>query len=159
MYTHAMPADRARRTRLIGQFIEAGGVHSQEQLRELLLDRGVDATQATISRDLRDIGVVKGPQGYALPADAGVATLTRDRERELEEAVASDLLAAAAAANLAVLHTDPGHAQALGVALDNARPEGVVGVLAGDDTIFLACSGAETARRVVSRLRRTAALD
>jgi transcriptional regulator of arginine metabolism len=154
-----MTTDRARRIRLIGELVEGGGVQSQEQLRELLLEQGVDATQATISRDLREMGVVKGPAGYALPGEAGVAVLSRDRERELERSVTTLLISAQPAANLAVLHTAPGHAQPLGVALDACRPDGVVGVLAGDDTIFLACRNDDAATSVVRRLRRTAGLD
>lgn len=154
-----MTIDRARRIRRIGELVEGGGVHSQEQLRALLLDEGIDATQATISRDLRELGVVKGPTGYALPADGAVATLAPDREAELERELAMHLHDAHPAASIAVLHTAPGHAQPLGVALDNARPEGVAGVLAGDDTIFLACESDDTAQRVVSRLRRSAGID
>lgn len=154
-----MTTDRARRIRLIGDLLSEGGVQSQEQLRELLLDHGVDATQATLSRDLRELGVVKGPGGYALPGEVRIAVATRDRERELERSVSMLLLNAQPAASLAVLHTAPGHAQPLAVALDACRPEGVVGVLAGDDTVFLACQTVDAARSVVRSLRETAGLD
>jgi transcriptional regulator of arginine metabolism len=154
-----MTIDRARRIRRIGELVEGGGVQSQEQLRALLLDEGIDATQATISRDLRELGVVKGPTGYAMPAEGGVVTMAPDRDAELEQELAMHLHNARPAASIAVLHTAPGHAQPLGVALDNARPDGVVGVLAGDDTIFLACTSESAASSVVRRLRRSAGLD
>ena len=139
--------------------IDVNTHRGQEQLRELLLEQGVDATQATLSRDLRELGVVKGPGGYALPGGSGVGVATRDRARELDRAVTTLLINAQPAASLAVLHTAPGHAQPLAVALDACRPSGVVGVLAGDDTVFLACQTDDAARSVVWRLRETAGLD
>lgn len=144
---------RAAIARLLQQERHVG---NQEQLRELLESQGIDAGQATLSRDLRELGVVKGPLGYVLPGSETM--LPRGTGRELDHAVREALLSAEPAGNLAVLKTGPGRAQMLAVELDRTPPEGVVGVLAGDDTIFLACRSASDAETIIRQFRQTAGL-
>jgi transcriptional regulator of arginine metabolism len=154
-----MVAQKARRGRLISDLIANGEIHSQEQLRELLAAEGIDVTQATLSRDLRELGVVKTSDGYVLPEPGGVDRFARgDRQSHVERGIRNHLIEADTAGNLAVLKTAPGHAQALAVVLDGAGVDGVVGTLAGDDTIFLACKSGERARSIVHRFRTLAGL-
>lgn len=160
MNNDAMVAQKARRGRLISDIIAQGGVHSQEQLRELLRAEGVEVTQATLSRDLRELGVAKGPDGYVLPEPGAQPALARaDRQHAVERAIRQHLIEAEQAGNLVVLKTAPGHAQALAVVLDGADIDGVVGTIAGDDTLFLACRSGERARSIVHRFRVYAGLE
>jgi transcriptional regulator of arginine metabolism len=154
-----MAAEQARRRRLVADCIRRGGVANQEMLRGLLEAQGVEVAQATLSRDLRDLGVVKGPGGYVLPGGPGVRAERADPLKECQRAVKAHLLEADAAGTVAVLKTAPGHAGALSVALDDAKLPGVVGVLAGDDTIFLACRSPRQAEGALRRLRVMSGLD
>lgn len=147
---------KARRQAAIGKAIGARQVASQEQLRELLAAAGFEAGQATLSRDLRELGVVKGPAGYALP---GSPPQPRHDGKELDLALRSLLLSAERAGNLAVLKTGPGRAQALAVEIDRTPPPQVVGVIAGDDTLFLACRSDADADKLVSLCRRAAGIS
>jgi len=154
---------KVHRQRLVERLIAAGGVHSQEQLVDLLAEQGVDATQATISRDLHDLGVMKGPDGYALPAAATTIVATPRRSAQaLRQAIEAHLLDATPAGTLTVVRTAPGHAQALAAAIDAGHGEGlpeVIGTIAGDDCIFLATPSTEAAHEVARRLRSISGLD
>ena len=119
------------------------------ELADRLEALGLGANQATLSRDLRDMGVVKGPSGYFLP---GAPTLAVDTEARLRAALRQYLRGVTPAANQVVLRTPPGGAQPLALALDGAAPEKVVGTLAGDDTILVITPDASSARAVASWL-------
>ena len=141
---------RAKRHNLIASLVAKGGVASQDALQRLLAADGVQATQATLSRDLREMGVVKGPAGYMLPAALGAGNwgeLDLDAASVLPEpvrrAVQDFVVNVTPAVGLIVLKTGPGHAQLVGVALDRFPPPGVAGTIAGDDTIFVAVDTAE----------------
>ena len=147
---------KARRQSAILEIIAAEPVTSQEQLRERLRARGIEATQATLSRDVRDLGLVK------LAAD-GAYRRAGDREVEparatgaFERAVADYLRSLDAVEQLLVLKTDPGQAQPLAVALDRSRIAEIVGTIAGDDTILVICRTSDQARTVAARLRTIA---
>lgn len=142
---------------MIARLIQQGGVTSQEQLRELLVADGVDATQATLSRDLRDLGVVKGPDGYVLPED--LALERKDGAKEFADALQAHLLDAEPATHLVVLHTAPGHAQALAVAIDGVANPGVAATIAGDDAIFVALRSERAAKEFLRTVRSTAGLE
>ncbi|MBL0921860.1 MAG: arginine repressor [Phycisphaerales bacterium] len=152
-----MAGPKVRRRRLIARFIQGGGVTSQEQLRELLIADGVEATQATLSRDLRDLGVVKGPDGYVLPED--LAPERKDSAKEFADALQAHLLDAEPATHFVVLHTAPGHAQALAVAIDGAAPNGVAATIAGDDAIFVALRGERASKAFLHAVRTAAGLE
>ncbi len=125
-------------------------VSSQDQLRELLEREGFRVTQATLSRDLRAIGVVKGPGGYALAGDRGIV-ITDSVPAALSEVLAQHVLRIEAAQQLVVIRTGAGHAQLVALAIDRSGEEGVLGTIAGDDTIFVACRDARAAERVAAR--------
>lgn len=142
---------RQRRQRAMADLIRSEMHASQEDLVDRLSALGFAVTQATISRDLEQIGAVKvrrdGRLGYALPDAAQpapalrLASLLRDFVRSVD-----------AAANLVVIKTPPGSAHLIGVALDQSELPEVVGTICGDDTIFVACANVETAGALAARL-------
>jgi len=138
----------------VRRLIAAGGVHTQGELVAALATRGIDVTQATISRDLTGLGVVRGVRGgrhtYLLPDDRTDGTgAAQARLRRL----LGDLpLEIAEAAPLVVLRTSPGAANAIASSIDLSQWGDVVGTIAGDDTIFVACSDAAAMRRFRARL-------
>lgn len=141
--------EKHQRHRLIARLLSSGEIRSQEQLREKLAAEGVQTTQGTLSRDLREMGVVKGPGGYALPS----APVNRGQS-ELSEALTRHMKSAELAGTLVVLHTEPGHAQAVAVQLDASPPPGAVGTIAGDDTIFIAARSAREAAALLRTVRQ-----
>ncbi len=139
----------ARRQRIL-QLLERERPRNQAELQERLAAAGIEVNQATLSRDLRDLGVVKGKDGYELP-QAPLSPQTA--HQSLWHAVHTWLVSAQAAQNLAVLRTPAGGAQPLGLELDRAELPGVVGTIAGDDTILVVApedlGGAELAKRLL----------
>ncbi len=134
----------ARRQELIRQLLAAGPVRSQRALQIALGERGVDVNQATISRDLAALGVVRGSRGggpaYLLPDDVAEAPAAAAAAR-LHRLLADLPLQIDSAPPFLVLRTTPGAANAIASSLDLARHADVVGTVAGDDTIFVACRG------------------
>jgi len=141
---------RERRRQLLVSLLHDRTLHSQEEVVAALADEGVEVTQATVSRDLAALGVLKGPGGYRLPDDA--ARDARGGERELRDALREHVVSVAAADAMVVVRTPPGHADLLGVALDRSPPEGVVGTIAGDDTLFIATPSRGAAARLAARI-------
>jgi transcriptional regulator of arginine metabolism len=143
-----------RRQRAIADLIRADAVSSQEDLAERLSALGFAVTQATISRDLEQIGAMKvrreGRYAYVFaggseaPA-AGLAAVVRDWARSVEPA-----------ANLVVVRTPPGSAHLIGVALDQSKLPEVVGNICGDDTVFVACRSGKDAEALCKKLRSIA---
>jgi transcriptional regulator of arginine metabolism len=142
---------KASRQTAILELIRERDVTSQEQLRALLLSRGIETTQATLSRDIRDLGLVKSAAdgAYRLsparPAEA-------DRESAVRRAIDEYLRTFEQVEQLLVLKTDPGQAQALAIALDRSGLSDVVGTIAGDDTILVICRSAAHASAFAGRL-------
>ena len=128
------------------RLVQEHQLSTQEELAEALRKVGLDAVQATISRDIAQLGLVKvrdqgGRLVYALP---GAADL--DRLSELTSALRRWAVSLDSSANLLVIHTPPGHANALARAIDEARLPDVLGTIAGDDTItVIARDGVEGA--------------
>ena len=146
-------ATKAHRQGIIRTLVRNDPPRSQKEMLRRLRAAGVSVTQATLSRDLRDLGLFKGPYGYRETelAQAGAST---DRSLEqMERMMRSYLTGVATAGNLVVLKTSPGLAHALGVALDRASLVDVLGTVAGDDTLFAATPSPSRARTVERRLR------
>jgi transcriptional regulator of arginine metabolism len=141
-----MSSVRLERRRWIERLLAEGGVGSQHDLLERLRASGVSTTQATLSRDLADLGVVKGPEGWRMPGEAETAP------SDLAPAVRAYLLHVHVGGTMVVLRTRTGHATPLAVELDRTRVEGSLGTVAGDDTIFLACKSPAAARSVARRM-------
>ncbi len=142
---------RRFRQERIASLIGSGGISSQKELVRRLRGERIRVSQATLSRDLRELGVIRGPGGYALPGDPREAAESSQQQSKhiLREFVRS----VAAAGSLAVIKTEPGHAHTLGVAIDFARWDEVIGSIAGDDTVFVAAADHASADRIVQRIR------
>lgn len=153
MYTHSFLAmvTQARRQALILELVEHEAIPSQEQLREKLRARGIEATQATLSRDIRQLGLVKRAIDGAYRRAGSDHAVTSDSA--LRRAVSEYLRTQEAVEQLLVLRTDPGQAQPLAVALDRARLPEVAGTIGGDDTILVVCRSSSAAAQMADRLR------
>jgi transcriptional regulator of arginine metabolism len=147
---------KSRRLSAIRQVVAGEAVHSQEQLRQRLLSMGFDVTQATLSRDIKELGLVKRSSdgsyqaaGSDSPASAAAAVVA------LSRAIGEYLLSTEISQQLLVMKTGPGQAQILGIAIDRARLPDVLGTIAGDDTILVICRdprAAQTTRRTFDGL-------
>ncbi len=133
-------------------------VRSQSELQHLLAEEGIDATQATLSRDLDELGAVKlraadgGAGVYVVPEDGSPVRGVFGGTDRLARLLADLLVSTDSSGNLAVLRTPPGAAHYLASALDRANLADVVGTVAGDDTVLVIArepvDGAELARRI-----------
>jgi transcriptional regulator of arginine metabolism len=145
---------KTQRQHRIGELIAAHGVHSQAELVERLAADGVVATQATVSRDLDELGAIKvrGPEGVSVYAVPDLPFAQRGTDDRLRRTLADWVVEVGASANLVVLRTPPGSAHVVGAALDRARMSGVLGNVCGDDTVLVIAldptGGAELARRL-----------
>ena len=141
-----------RRRNEIQKLVRNGSVRSQEELQQLLASMGIAVAQATLSRDLNDLGLAKTRNGYVTPGDSAlpIAKLTK-----LERALKEFVLTVEPAGSLVVLKTPPAAAHPVARALDEAGLHDVVGTIAGDDTIFLATRGLAAARKLRLRLLET----
>lgn len=143
---------KAQRQGKIAQLIRSQPVTSQEQLVELLHQEGLDATQATVSRDLEELGAVKvrreGKMAYSLEAASPHAPM-----QSLKKSLSSFVLSVEPSGNLVVLRTPPGHAGVVASALDHEELEFVAGTVAGDDTILIVCREGFTSAQVAKDLR------
>jgi transcriptional regulator of arginine metabolism len=137
------------RQQLILQLIENGNVANQEDLRRALMRHGQRVTQATLSRDIHELGIVKTGDGYALAAEAGADPALPATGRLVREFV----LSIREAQNQLVLKTSVGSAQPVAAALDAEGFEEVLGTIAGDDTILIICEDNRSATRVANRIR------
>jgi transcriptional regulator of arginine metabolism len=123
------------------KLVHAKSIFTQDELAQELKKLGVTAAQVTLSRDIRELGLAKTPEGYRqiTASEAGPA---------LETLAAEFLLDVRLAQNLIVLKTSPGHANSVAVALDDGEWPEVVGTLAGDDTILVIAADNATAESV-----------
>ena len=126
------------------KLIRGHPVHTQEDLAKLLRGVGVDTTQVTLSRDVRELRLVKTPEGYR--------EIGRESGPQFELLAGEFLQDVKSAQNLVVLKTAPGHASSVAVALDNAEWPEVVGTVAGDDTILVITQDNSMAAKVSRRL-------
>lgn len=150
---------RARRQQVIIEVLQRQPVDSQEDLRRTLAIRGIEVTQATLSRDLRELGAVKTPRGYQLPSAAGGGGAAASRAMApLARTLGGFVTSIQPACNQIVLRTGPGHAQIVALEIDRAGLPGVAGCLAGDDTIFVAVVSAHRAKELARDLLRLADL-
>ena len=147
-----MTADRRKRHLKILELISTRAIHTQEELAEALAGAGWEVTQSSVSRDIAALRLVKVDGAYRRPL-RGTNTQDPD-ERRITESVLSSEPAGDA---LIVLHTPPGEANRVAVALDRLAWPDVVGTIAGDDTIFLAVKDGSAQRRVLRQMRKLAA--
>jgi transcriptional regulator of arginine metabolism len=138
------------RQRAILELLERGPIPSQEDLQRILNRRGFDVGQATLSRDVRDLGLVKTSEGYTLAqgdnsSDSSLPPVSR--------LVREFVLGTRMAQNLLVIKTSIGSAQPVAAALDGEDWEEAIGTIAGDDTILMVCPDKKAAKRLESRIQ------
>jgi transcriptional regulator of arginine metabolism len=143
---------KARRQSVILDVIQRQPVRNQEQLRRLVRAGGFDVTQATLSRDIRELALVKGGPDAAYQAPVPAGSNGHAARVLLNRAVAEYLTRVDRVQQLVLLRTGPGQAQLLGVALDGARLPEVLGTIAGDDTILAIAPDVRRARALVKWL-------
>jgi len=151
---------RTQRQRRIVELLGQHPVHSQGELADLLVADGIEVTQATLSRDLVEVGAVKVRRDralvYAVPGEGGevaaVGSLGDSSSARLRRTCEELLVSATAAGQLVVLRTPPGAANYLASAIDQTRDPDVVGTIAGDDTIMIVTEAPDRAVAVAERL-------
>lgn len=145
---------RAARRRLIASLLRDGTITSQAQLLELLAAEGHEVSQATISRDLQALGAIKaGDDGYTL----GLRGASSRAEHDVGHALSEFALQITATGNLVVLSTPPGAAQVVAATIDSAALPGVIGTVAGDDTLLVIAEETVGGRAVAERLEQIGA--
>jgi transcriptional regulator of arginine metabolism len=146
---------RTRRQKAIAELIRAEPLGSQEEVTCKLRNQGFPVTQATVSRDLDQMGAVKVKRGgvmtYALPDQVSDSDWAA---RRLERILADWVQSVEAAGNLLVLRTPPGSAHLVGLALDQARLPEIAGTICGDDTLFVALRDGADAGLTAERFRK-----
>jgi transcriptional regulator of arginine metabolism len=145
---------KSYRQGLVLELVDQQPVTSQEQLRERLHHRGIDVTQATLSRDIRDLGLVKAAAdgAYKRPQIGDAAPPGADATAVLRRAVASSLRKFDVVQQLVVLRTESAQAHPLAEAIDRARLGEVVGTIGGENTILVICRGEPEARAFTRQL-------
>ena len=156
-----MTVTKHQRQHRITKLLETKAVGSQSHLVDLLAGEGIDATQTTVSRDLEELGALKvrlpgGETAYALPELPSQQVAPEDHLRRVlgEWVVEADY-----SKNLIVLRTPPGSAHVVGSALDRSGFAGVIGTVAGDDTVLVVASEASGGASVARRLAAVAGID
>ena len=155
--------DALRRREEILRIVRSTPVRSQDELLEELRRHGFRVTQPTLSRDLRELGLVKTPAGYVSPeaiSMAPVATFQprETREHRLEQLIRDSVVFAEAAGNLLVIKTPAAAAQPLASAIDTTPFDDVLGTIGGDDTIFVAFRTPAAAASFARRIHQIAGL-
>jgi transcriptional regulator of arginine metabolism len=147
-----------QRHNAIRDLVASAPVTNQDELRRKLRRRGFAVTQATLSRDIHELRLNKGPTGYSLPngngAHGGAGTVEDDSPPALAEMIESFGLRVRRAMNQVVVATVTGGAQPLAAALDHEGWPEVVGTVAGDDTVLVICPDLRRASEVEARLRK-----
>jgi transcriptional regulator of arginine metabolism len=144
---------KTARQSAIVEIVQRQPLASQEELRRMLLTRGFEVTQATLSRDIHELGLVKTANGYALGngISSGGGRPSPDRLiREFVHGVRQ-------AQNMIVLKTNPGSAQPVAVVIDQQNWPELVGTIGGDDTILCVCTDKRAANRLAHRVREVLA--
>ncbi|AOA00336.1 MULTISPECIES: transcriptional regulator AhrC/ArgR [Carnobacterium] len=139
---------KKERHRLLQELIQDNVIEKQEDFVRILEERGIVVTQATISRDIKELHLVKVPSQtggyrYSMPPDAQY-----DTSKKLERLVKDAFVSIDMQDYFLVLKTIPGNAYALGSLIDSSSFEGVFGTICGDDTVLIICKSAEAATRI-----------
>jgi transcriptional regulator of arginine metabolism len=145
-----------QRHNAIRELVAHSLVSNQDELRRKLRRRGFEVTQATLSRDIHELRLSKGPGGYVLPNGSGgngAAAIADDAPPSVAEMIESFGLRASQAMNQVVVRTVMGGAQPVAAALDHEVWPELVGTIAGDDTVLVICPDPRRAGEVEARLR------
>lgn len=142
---------KSERHTAIRRLLSEGPVLSQDELRRKLVRRGFEVTQATLSRDIHELRLYKGPNGYAVPTVPNGSAGDGDLP-SLDDVFANFGMAVRQAANQLVLRTTTGSAQPVAAALDHEYIPEVLGTIAGDDTVLIICQDQKHASSLRQRL-------
>jgi transcriptional regulator of arginine metabolism len=140
--------EHIQRREQLRQLLAQGPARTQQNLVQALSDRGLHATQSSVSRDLRDLGAIKTNQGYMLPGEPG----PQDEMNKVAEFVREIL---PAGPNLTVIKTAIGTAQRVALALDRSDWSEIVGNIGGDDTVFVATASSAAQKILIAKIERT----
>src|ERR1700722_17950855 len=140
--------NKTLRQRAILELLKSTTVSSQEELQRALRKRGIKVGQATLSRDIRDLGLSKTAEGYSLPQGDDSSPALPPVSRLVQEFV----LEVRSAQNLLVIKTTVGSAAPVAAALDDEEWPEAVGTIAGDDTILIVCPDKEDAKKLAGRI-------
>ena len=155
-----MTDTRARRLRALAELIRLDTLASQEEVTDRLAALGFEVTQATVSRDLEQLGAVKVKRGgvlsYALPDQIGATDWSTGR---LERIVREFVVSIEAAGPLIVLKTPPGSAHLVASAIDHAQLPDIAGTVSGDDTMFVAVRDGSDLRTLIARFERMMGIE
>lgn len=145
---------KSYRQALVLELVDQHAITSQEQLRQGLLARGIEVTQATLSRDIRDLGLVKAAAdgAYKRPTAGETPGPSSDALAVLRRSAASSLKRFDVVQQLVVLRTESAQAPPLAEAIDRARLSDVVGTIGGENTILVICRGEAEARAFTRQL-------
>lgn len=143
---------KTHRQARVKEIVERVVIRTQDELADALRNEGIDVTQATVSRDIKEMMLVKVPTGdgsyrYAFPAEQNVTVSAARLEKTFQDSV----LSVNSSGNIIVLRTLPGTAQAVAYVLDNIRWPEIIGTVAGDDTIFLVVKPEKAVETVLER--------
>ena len=136
----------------VKELVERLVIRTQDELADALRSEGIDVTQATVSRDIKEMMLVKVPTGdgghrYAFPSEHSITVSVARLEKTFQDSV----LTINSSGNIVVLRTLPGTAQAVAYVLDNIRWTEIIGTVAGDDTIFIVVKPEKDVPKVVER--------
>jgi transcriptional regulator of arginine metabolism len=145
---------KTQRHDAIRELVAHALVANQDELRRKLRRRGFEVTQATLSRDIHELRLTKGPGGYSLPNGNSAVPLVDDGPPSVAEVMESFGLGVRRAINQVVLRTVMGGAQPMAAALDGEGWSEVIGTIAGDDTVLVICPDIKRARDAEARLRK-----
>lgn len=159
--TVAVTVTKTRRQHRIAELLGSEAVRSQAELVDLLAAEGIVATQATVSRDLDELGAIKvraagGAGIYAVPE---LPFARRGGDDHLQRILTDWAVSIDASANLVVVRTPPGSAHVVGSALDQAVFDGMLGNVSGDDTVLVVAADPDGGATLADRLRELAGLD
>ncbi|MCO1581768.1 arginine repressor [Crossiella sp. SN42] len=160
--TQSTAATRVARQARIAELVRERAIRSQTELVKLLAVEGIEATQATLSRDLDELGAVKlrgadgGAPVYVIPEDGSPVRGVEGGTSRLVKVLGELLVSTDASGNLAVLRTPPGAAQFLASAIDRAALNDVVGTIAGDDTLLIVAREPLTGAQLAARFTEMA---
>jgi transcriptional regulator of arginine metabolism len=143
-----MISKKARQERLL-EIIRKHRVKSQKELSSFFLKDGVEVTQATLSRDIREMGIVKVRGAYHIQ-DEWTATLS---DESIRRAFNQYVRSTGISGNIVIIRTSPGNAHSIGVLLDATHWSEVLGTVAGDDTIFVLLKNSRYGNKVLSKIR------
>jgi transcriptional regulator of arginine metabolism len=144
---------KTQRHNRILNLVQARQIMSQQELERLLAEGGIPITQGTLSRDLRELNLVKTPLGYRRAAELAVSSKDDHRVRHT---ISQFMTEVSAVSNLVVIRTSPGSAHPVALSLDSSGWRDIVGTVAGDDTVLVVARSVPAARSLKKRIQALA---